>query len=58
MGSPEKPLSALGALGYRKYWTLAIMRYLDTAPDNPRLEGIYVPSRKRFVSSATMLIVW
>ncbi|KIY51800.1 hypothetical protein FISHEDRAFT_14763, partial [Fistulina hepatica ATCC 64428] len=27
-GSPEKPLSALGALGYKKYWTLAIMRYL------------------------------
>jgi len=40
-GSPEKPLSALGALGYRQYWTLAVMRYLDTAPENPRLEGEY-----------------
>ena len=38
-GSPEKPLSALGALGYRNYWTLAVMRYLDTAPDEIRLEG-------------------
>ncbi|KAJ3525042.1 hypothetical protein NM688_g8463 [Phlebia brevispora] len=39
-GSPEKPLSALGALGYRNYWTLAIMRYFATVPDNPRLEDI------------------
>ncbi|KAK7032839.1 histone acetyltransferase [Favolaschia claudopus] len=40
LGSPEKPLSALGALGYRNYWTLALMRYLATAPDRPRLEDI------------------
>ena len=39
LGSPEKPLSALGALGYKNYWTLAIMRYLNTAPPKPRLEG-------------------
>jgi hypothetical protein len=39
MGSPEKPLSGLGALGYRNYWTLAIMRYLETASPSPRLEG-------------------
>ncbi|OCH95441.1 hypothetical protein OBBRIDRAFT_831000 [Obba rivulosa] len=39
-GSPEKPLSALGALGYRNYWTLAIMRYLKIAPPDPRLEDI------------------
>jgi hypothetical protein len=38
-GSPEKPLSGLGALGYKNYWTLAVMRYLVTAPDRPRLEG-------------------
>lgn len=38
-GSPEKPLSGLGALGYKNYWTLAVMRYLETAPDAPRLEG-------------------
>lgn len=41
MGSPEKPLSALGALGYRNYWTLALMRYLDTAPSGIQLEGSY-----------------
>lgn len=38
-GSPEKPLSALGAIGYKNYWTLAIMRYLKTAPSQPTLEG-------------------
>lgn len=39
LGSPEKPLSGLGALGYKNYWTLSIMRYLHTAHDNPSLEG-------------------
>ncbi|KAF5341910.1 hypothetical protein D9611_001573 [Ephemerocybe angulata] len=41
-GSPEKPLSNLGAIGYRKYWTLAVMRYLQHAPDKVRLEDIRV----------------
>ncbi|KAI9454545.1 hypothetical protein BJY52DRAFT_1284058 [Lactarius psammicola] len=40
LGSPEKPLSGLGALGYKNYWTLSIMRCLRTAPDNPTLEDI------------------
>ncbi|KAJ7039611.1 hypothetical protein C8F04DRAFT_1317664 [Mycena alexandri] len=48
LGSPEKPLSALGALGYKNYWTLALMRYLATAPDRPRLEDIC------FATSMTM----
>ncbi|KAF9223489.1 hypothetical protein BS17DRAFT_767339 [Gyrodon lividus] len=39
-GSPEKPLSGLGALGYRNYWTLALMRYLIIAPPKPTLEDI------------------
>lgn len=38
-GSPEKPLSALGALSYRNYWTLAVMRYLHSAPDHVTIEG-------------------
>ncbi|KAL7279059.1 hypothetical protein ACG7TL_006895 [Trametes sanguinea] len=40
VGSPEKPLSALGAIGYRNYWTLSLMRYLQNAPPNPRLQDI------------------
>ncbi|KAG2035926.1 hypothetical protein BDR03DRAFT_934707 [Suillus americanus] len=39
-GSPEKPLSGLGQLGYKNYWTLALMRYLHTSPHNPTLEAI------------------
>ncbi|KAG7089863.1 hypothetical protein E1B28_011507 [Marasmius oreades] len=39
-GSPEKPLSGLGTLGYKNYWTLSLMRYLETAPDGPLLEDI------------------
>ncbi|KAG6850717.1 hypothetical protein H0H93_009875 [Arthromyces matolae] len=39
VGSPEKPLSALGALGYKNYWTLSLMRYFESAPDRPSLEG-------------------
>ncbi|KAG5721932.1 Histone acetyltransferase MYST2 [Termitomyces sp. T112] len=42
VGSPEKPLSALGALGYKNYWTLSLMRYLVTAPDRLRLEDISI----------------
>ncbi|KAI9000531.1 hypothetical protein BD414DRAFT_532395 [Trametes punicea] len=42
VGSPEKPLSALGAIGYKNYWTLSVMRYLRNAPPNPRLEDISV----------------
>lgn len=38
-GTPERPLSQLGALSYKNYWTLAIMRFLQTAPDGITLEG-------------------
>ena len=40
-GSPEKPLSALGALGYKNYWTLSLMRYLSISSPGIRLEGEY-----------------
>ncbi|KZT73104.1 hypothetical protein DAEQUDRAFT_722218 [Daedalea quercina L-15889] len=39
-GSPEKPLSPLGAISYKKYWTFAMHRYFRTASPNPRLEDI------------------
>jgi hypothetical protein len=39
-GSPEKPLSGLGALSYRNYWKLAVFRYLDTAIEPVTFEAI------------------
>ena len=39
VGSPERPLSALGALSYRNYWTLAIMNYLQTSPEDVTFES-------------------
>jgi hypothetical protein len=40
LGSPEKPLSDLGLLSYRNYWTLAVFRYLQTAVEHPSLHQI------------------
>ncbi|KAG6332467.1 hypothetical protein ID866_6623 [Astraeus odoratus] len=54
-GSPEKPLSALGALGYKNYWTLALMRYLKTAPLRPTLKGIIHSYRQTDISNATSM---
>lgn len=32
VGSPEKPLSGLGALSYKSYWKLAVFQFLRDAP--------------------------
>ncbi|KAG8993528.1 hypothetical protein FRB90_000675 [Tulasnella sp. 427] len=40
IGGPETPLSALGALSYKRYRTLSIMYYLKDAPTDVTLPGI------------------
>ncbi|KAK1921043.1 hypothetical protein DB88DRAFT_444285 [Papiliotrema laurentii] len=40
VGGPERPLSGLGEVTYKKYWRLAVFRFLRNSPDNPSLEDI------------------
>lgn len=39
VGSPERPLSGLGALSYKSYWRLTVFKYLSTAEGNVTLDG-------------------
>lgn len=40
-GTPERPLSKLGAIAYGRYWQLAVFKYLKTAPEGIRMEGMF-----------------
>ncbi|WVQ95279.1 hypothetical protein IAU59_002374 [Kwoniella sp. CBS 9459] len=40
VGSPEKPLSGLGAVTYKGYWRLSVFRYLLDHPDNVTMNDI------------------
>lgn len=39
VGGPERPLSGLGEVTYKRYWSITLFRYLRNAPDNPTIEG-------------------
>lgn len=52
-GTPEKPLSRLGALGYQSYWRLAVMRYLADGPEQPELEGVWEFTRDGLYADAS-----
>ena len=40
LGSPEKPLSDLGLLGYRAYWSEIIVELLLNSPDEISIDEI------------------
>lgn len=40
-GTPERPLSKLGAIAYGRYWQLSVYKYLMTAPDHITMEGVH-----------------
>jgi hypothetical protein len=39
VGSPERPLSGLGALSYHSYWRLTVFQYLHKATERATIEG-------------------
>jgi hypothetical protein len=39
VGSPEKPLSGLGEVAYKKYWQITVFGFLRDSPDQPTIEG-------------------
>ncbi|WWD19388.1 hypothetical protein CI109_103848 [Kwoniella shandongensis] len=40
VGSPEKPLSGLGAVTYKGYWRISVFNYLQHAPVNVTMDDI------------------
>jgi hypothetical protein len=39
VGSAERPLSGLGEVTYKKYWQIAVFRYLRNAVGKVQMEG-------------------
>lgn len=44
MGSPEKPLSGLGEVTYKRYWKITVFDYLRNAPATVTMDGECFPS--------------
>lgn len=42
VGGPERPLSGLGEVTDKRYWSITLFRYLHNAPDNPSIEGEWI----------------
>ena len=39
VGSPEKPLSGLGAVTYKRYWKISVFEVLRSAPLTVTMDG-------------------
>jgi hypothetical protein len=39
VGSPEKPLSGLGEVTYKRYWKIKVFEHLRSAPDTVTMDG-------------------
>jgi hypothetical protein len=39
VGSPEKPLSGLGEVTYKRYWKIKVFEHLRNAPDTLTMDG-------------------
>lgn len=56
IGSPEKPLSGLGALSYANYWKLTLFQYLHDHPNSPvKFEDISKATSMTMEDILTML---
>lgn len=47
VGSPEKPLSGLGEVTYKRYWKIKVFEYLRSAPDTVTMNGKFIQSTLR-----------
>lgn len=56
LGTPERPLSALGALTYKRYWAHTVRLFLHSAAGPVRMEGIDAIKRFSHVQLLILLL--